>query len=172
MGKSTSEPLHGRNAATGMFCRGYVENKGDVLAPQSGHVSNLCGPNGNVIEPIDADCCQTDRSERLTRVHGGHPVWTRFELAEGSPVTSASNVHRCREGGGGTGRKRTLRTGIEKHIIGPADPMCTLIRMIRENVPFRASVLFREGSSSTRGFEPGTALSVRSSRFHLLEAIP
>jgi hypothetical protein len=43
MGKSTSEPLHGRNAATGVFCRGYVENKGDVLAPHTGHVSNFCG---------------------------------------------------------------------------------------------------------------------------------
>ena len=34
MGKLSKQPWLGRTTATGVFCRGYVENKGDVLAPQ------------------------------------------------------------------------------------------------------------------------------------------
>ena len=36
MGNSQFEPQHGRGSATGVFCKGYVETKGDVLAPQVG----------------------------------------------------------------------------------------------------------------------------------------
>jgi len=35
-GKLSKRPWLGRGAATGAFCRGYVENKGDGLAPQVG----------------------------------------------------------------------------------------------------------------------------------------
>ena len=35
-GKLSNRPWLGRAAPTGVFCRGYVENKGDVLAPQVG----------------------------------------------------------------------------------------------------------------------------------------
>lgn len=57
-------------------------------APHSGHVSNFCHPVGPVIEPMDDYRFERDPCEPLTRVHGGHRVWTRFELAEGSPTTS------------------------------------------------------------------------------------
>src|ERR1035441_3847996 len=36
MGNSKFEPPPGHGWATGVFCRGYVENKGDILAPQVG----------------------------------------------------------------------------------------------------------------------------------------
>src|ERR1039458_5295569 len=36
MGNSQFQPARGHNAATGVFSRGYVENKGDILAPQVG----------------------------------------------------------------------------------------------------------------------------------------
>src|ERR1039458_8505406 len=36
MGNSQFQPARGHNAATGVFCRGYVDNKGDILAPQVG----------------------------------------------------------------------------------------------------------------------------------------
>src|ERR1039457_7671984 len=36
MGKFTKQPGLGRGAATGVFTRGYVENKGVNLAPQVG----------------------------------------------------------------------------------------------------------------------------------------
>src|ERR1035437_9487251 len=36
MGKFTKQPWLGCGAATGAFSRGYVENKGDSLAPQVG----------------------------------------------------------------------------------------------------------------------------------------
>ena len=35
-GNSKFEPRRGRGSATGVFSRGYVENKGDSLAPQVG----------------------------------------------------------------------------------------------------------------------------------------
>ncbi len=40
-----------------------------ALAPHTGHVSNFRGLNGTC--------------ELLAGVHGGHPVWTRLELARG-----------------------------------------------------------------------------------------
>ena len=52
------------------------------MAPQSGYLSNFCQPVGNVIEPMDAHRFQRDPCGPLTRVHGGHPVRTRLELAE------------------------------------------------------------------------------------------
>ena len=54
------------------------------LAPHPGHVSNFRGPVGPVIEPVDAHCFQRDPCEPLAGVHGGHPVWTRLELAKGA----------------------------------------------------------------------------------------
>jgi hypothetical protein len=38
------------------------------LAPQFGYVSNFRRPVDPLIEPVDADCLQTDRCEALTRV--------------------------------------------------------------------------------------------------------
>jgi hypothetical protein len=54
------------------------------LPPQSGHVSNFCHPDGPVIEPMVAHCFESDPCELLARVHCGHPVWTRLELAKGA----------------------------------------------------------------------------------------
>jgi len=51
------------------------------LAPHAGYVSNFCHPNGPVIERMNAHCFQRDPCEPLTRVHAGHPVWIRLELA-------------------------------------------------------------------------------------------
>ncbi len=51
-GKSKFQLYPGHGAPTGVLCRGYVENKGDVLAPQSGHVSNFCGINSPLLEPV------------------------------------------------------------------------------------------------------------------------
>jgi hypothetical protein len=62
------------------------------LAPQSGHVSNLCHPVGPVIELVDGHCFQSDPRELLARVHGGHPVWTRLELAREPRLTSGYAV--------------------------------------------------------------------------------
>ena len=36
MGKLSKQPWPGRGMATGVFCRGYVENKGVNVAPQVG----------------------------------------------------------------------------------------------------------------------------------------
>jgi hypothetical protein len=36
MGNANFEPPRGRDAANHVFCRGYAENKGDILAPQVG----------------------------------------------------------------------------------------------------------------------------------------
>src|ERR1039458_9015599 len=55
------------------------------VAPHSGHVSNFCRRFGAVIEPADVYCFPTDPCEPLADVHGGHPVWTRLELARGGP---------------------------------------------------------------------------------------
>jgi hypothetical protein len=52
------------------------------LAPQSGYVSNFCGSVDPRIEPADVHCFQIDSSVLPTHVHGGHPVWTRLELAK------------------------------------------------------------------------------------------
>ena len=54
------------------------------MAPHTGHVSNFRQPVGPVIEPVGGDCFQSDTREPLAGVHGGHPVWTRLELAEGA----------------------------------------------------------------------------------------
>jgi hypothetical protein len=37
-----------------------------------------------VIEPMVAHCFESDPCELLARVHCGHPVWTRLELAKGA----------------------------------------------------------------------------------------
>src|ERR1035438_4445909 len=58
------------------------------LAPHTGHVSNLCGSNGTVIESWTSYCFQSDRCCPPTLVQTGHPVWTRLELAKGPKVTS------------------------------------------------------------------------------------
>jgi hypothetical protein len=58
------------------------------LAPQSGYVSNFCQPVGPVIEPVDTHCFQRDPSGPLTRVHGGHPIWTLLELTSEAPDNS------------------------------------------------------------------------------------
>ena len=50
------------------------------MAPQSGHVSNFCEPIGTLIEPVNAQCFQSDRMETLLPVHAGPPPWTRLEL--------------------------------------------------------------------------------------------
>ena len=39
------------------------------------------------MEPVDAPCFQSDLCDALTRVHAGHPVWTRLELVWGAPDT-------------------------------------------------------------------------------------
>src|ERR1022692_4519978 len=65
---------------------------GWTLAPQSGHVSNFRNPVGPVIEPDDAPCFQSDRCDALTRVHAGHPVWTRLELAREAEIVSGCAV--------------------------------------------------------------------------------
>ena len=62
------------------------------MAPHTGHVSNSCGPVGEVIEPVDAYCFQTDSCEPLTCVHAGHPVWIRLELTREPRITSACAV--------------------------------------------------------------------------------
>ena len=55
------------------------------LAPQSGHVSNFCRSADPLIELPDVYCFQSDSSAPPTLVQGGYPVWTRLELAKGSP---------------------------------------------------------------------------------------
>jgi hypothetical protein len=54
------------------------------MAPQSGHVSNFCGSVDPLIEPADVYCFERDSSAPPTPVQGGHPVWTRLELAKGA----------------------------------------------------------------------------------------
>src|SRR5216684_418688 len=71
------------------------------LAPHPGHVSNFCRPVGDVIEPVDAYCFQTDSCEPLTCVHAGHPVWIRLELTNGAADTFRVRRHL------GVGRQRT-----------------------------------------------------------------
>jgi hypothetical protein len=39
-------------------------------------------PIGAVIEPVDGDCFHSNTRELLAGVQGGHPGWTRLELAE------------------------------------------------------------------------------------------
>jgi len=55
------------------------------MPPQSGHVSNFCGPTGTVIEPINAERFQKDRPGRPIIVHDRPPAWTRLELAVMEP---------------------------------------------------------------------------------------
>ena len=50
------------------------------MAPRHGHVSNFCGPNGTVIEPVNAERFQKDRPGLPSIVHTGPPAWTRLEL--------------------------------------------------------------------------------------------
>ena len=66
------------------------------LAPHTGHVSNSCGLNRTVIEPVDGHCFQGDPCELLAGVHGGHPVRTRLELSNSprDPVISGCVVIR------------------------------------------------------------------------------
>jgi hypothetical protein len=59
-----------------------IDYKG--VAPQSGRVSNFCGPIRPLIEPVDGHCFQSDPCELLARVHDRHPVWTPLELAKGA----------------------------------------------------------------------------------------
>jgi hypothetical protein len=63
--------------------RRLIESTPRALAPHTGHVSNFRRPVGSLIEPADGDCFQSDTREPLAGVHGGHPVWTRLELAKG-----------------------------------------------------------------------------------------
>jgi hypothetical protein len=58
--------------------------EGKELAPQSGHISNFCGPVSPLIEPLVAHCFECDPCELLADVHDRHPVWTRLELAKGA----------------------------------------------------------------------------------------
>src|SRR5260370_11905127 len=55
-----------------------------IVAPHSGQVSNFCFPVGPVIERMGGHCFQSDPCEPLAGVHGGHPGWTRLELAKGA----------------------------------------------------------------------------------------
>src|ERR1035438_3611343 len=55
------------------------------LAPQSGHVSNLCRPTAAVIEPLKAYYFQNGRHEPLTPVLAWRPDWIRLELVGMSP---------------------------------------------------------------------------------------
>jgi len=43
-----------------------------------------------VTEPVDGDCFQSDTREPVAGVHGGHPAWTRLELAKGAKLASGS----------------------------------------------------------------------------------
>jgi hypothetical protein len=51
------------------------------VAPHTGRISNFCGPVGDVIEPADVYCSQTDSCEPLTCVQARHPVLARLEFA-------------------------------------------------------------------------------------------
>ena len=81
MGKFTEQPWLGRGAATGVFCKGYVERKGLELAPQSGHVSNFCGPVGTLIEL---------RTSLVFRMIGGK---SRFLSMLGTQLGFISNLN-------------------------------------------------------------------------------
>src|ERR1017187_654313 len=102
--------------------------EGKELAPQSGHVSNFCCPNGTVIEPVDGHCFQSDPCELLAGVHGGHPVGTRPELAKG-PVISGCAVIRPQTARIAypwrLGRIYVLRTLCAEPRAGPKSDMAT-----------------------------------------------
>jgi len=51
MGKFTFQPWLGRDAASGVFCKGCIETKGVRMAPQLGHVSNFCRLKTGPLEP-------------------------------------------------------------------------------------------------------------------------
>ena len=80
--------LHRRKQVKSWAGRNSNIRKRHLNGSHLGHVSNFCHPAGPVIEPMDDYRFDRDPCGPLTRVHGGHPVWTRFELAEGSPITS------------------------------------------------------------------------------------
>src|ERR1019366_2541390 len=69
-----------------MFSNGWT------LALQSGRVSNFCHPIGPVIEPMDDYRFDRDPCGRLTRVRGGHPLWTGLELARETEIVSGCAV--------------------------------------------------------------------------------
>ena len=70
----------GRRVEVGQSIEGS-RPKAARLAPHTGHISNLGSLNGSVIEPVGGHCFQSDPCELPVGVHGGHPVWTRLELA-------------------------------------------------------------------------------------------
>jgi len=65
-----------------------------VLAPHIGHVSNFRRPVGPMIEPVNGHCFQSDPCEPLAGVHGGHPAWTRLELAREAGIVSGCALTR------------------------------------------------------------------------------
>src|SRR5271165_7643219 len=52
----------------------------DSLAPQSGHVSNLCGLKRSPLEPLELLSDQRHPHKTGTLIQTGCPVWTRLEL--------------------------------------------------------------------------------------------
>jgi hypothetical protein len=56
-GKFGFQPRLGHGAASGVLCRPYVDNKGFILAPQSGHVSNFCGLRHGLLERSNRSNC-------------------------------------------------------------------------------------------------------------------
>src|SRR5208283_982876 len=63
---------------------GLVYSRARVLAPHTGHVSNLCGLKRRPFELLKSLVDQWHPHKTAVLIQTGRPVWTRLELARGT----------------------------------------------------------------------------------------
>jgi len=74
MGKFNFQARNDRGSATRVFSKVCVENRGLILAPQSGHVSNFCSLKRGPLEPVQFLSGQWRTRKTGTLIQTGCPA--------------------------------------------------------------------------------------------------